>query len=134
MDRRDTDEQQLSKRSFDMDEGIDARNERRGWSRPRVKRAHRPMDTRQAITLAAVSEAALYMQRALKQAEQSDRQSHIATAQRTAAEANAQSQQQASRQAELTRLQQEKQYQSAEPKFWWSSTPINQQSDLNLRG
>jgi uncharacterized protein HemX len=147
MERRDIDEQ-LSKLSFDMDEEIDARNERRGWSRASVQRAHRPMDTSQAIILAAiiivggiwggkllydyvqeqrmraaVNEAALYMQQALKQAEQSTRQSQIEMRQRAAAEANAraqqQAQQQANRQAELARLQQEKRYQSPECQFWW---------------
>ena len=147
MDKRDIDEQ-LSKLSFDMDEEIDDRNERRGWGRPSVQHAHRPMDTSQAIILAAiiivggiwggkllydyiqeqrmraaVNEAALYMQQALKQAEQSTRQSQIEMRQRAAAEANARAQQQAqqqvSRQAELARLQQEKRYQSAECQFWW---------------
>lgn len=149
MDRRDID-QQLSNLSFDMDEEIDDRNERRGWNRSSVQHAHRPMDTSQAIILAAiiivgglwggkllydyiqeqrvraaVHEAALYMQQALKQAEQSTRQSQIEMRQRAAAEANARAQQQASRQAELTRLQQEKRYQSAECKFWWEQHKNN---------
>lgn len=153
MDRRDIDEQ-LSNLSFDMDEEIDARNERRGWSRSSVQHAHRPMDTSQAIILAAmiivggiwggkllydyvqeqrmraaVHEAALYMQQALKQAEQSTRQSQIEMRQRAAAEANAraqqQAQQQASRQAELARLEQEKHYQSAECQFWWEQDKQN---------
>lgn len=153
MDRRDIDEQ-LNKLSFDMDEEIDDRNERRGWSRSRVKHAHRPMDTSQAIILAAiiivggiwggkllydyiqeqrmraaVHEAARYMQRALKQAEQSTRQSQIEMRQRATAEANAraqqQAQQQASRQTELTRLKQEKRYQSAECQFWWQQYSQN---------
>jgi len=147
MDRRDIDEQ-LSKLSFDMDEEIDARNERRGWSRSSVQHAHRPMDTSQAIILAAiiivggiwggkllydyiqeqrmraaVNEAALYMQRALKQAEQSTRQSQIEMRQRAAAEASAlaqqQRQRQANREAELARHQQEMRFQSAECQFWW---------------
>jgi len=147
MDRRDIDEQ-LSNLSFDMDEEIDDRNERRSWSRSSVRHAHRPMDTSQAIILAAiiivggiwggkllydyiqeqrmraaVHEAALYMQQALKQAEQSTRQSQIEMRQRASAEANArarqQAQQQASRQVELARLRQEKRYQSAECQFWW---------------
>lgn len=147
MDRRDIDEQ-LSNLSFDMDEEIDDRNERRGWSRSSVQHAHRPMDTSQAIILAAiiivggiwggkllydyiqeqrmqaaVHEAALYMQQAFKQAEQSTRQSQIEMRQRAAAEASArtqqQVQQQAKQQAELARLAQEKRYQSAECQFWW---------------
>ncbi|RRV71840.1 hypothetical protein EGI99_05540 [Stutzerimonas stutzeri] len=153
MDRRDIDEQ-LSNLSFDMDEEIDDRNEGRGWSRSSVQHAHRPMDTSQAIILAAiiivggiwggkllydyvqeqrmraaVHEAALYMQHALKQAEQSTRQSQIEMRQRAAAEANAraqqQAQQQASRQAELTRIQQEKRYRSAECQFWWQQHKQN---------
>lgn len=147
MDRRDIDEQ-LNNLSFDMEEEIDARNERRGWQPTGVQHAHRPMDTSHAIILAAiiivgglwggklfydyiqeqrmraaVNEAALYFQQALKQAEQSTRQSQIEMRQRAAAEANAraqqQAQQQASRQAELARLQQEKRFQSAECQFWW---------------
>lgn len=149
MDRRDID-QQLSNLSFDMDEEIDDRNERRGWNRSSVQHAHRPMDTSQAIILAAiiivgglwggkllydyiqeqrvraaVHEAALYMQQALKQAEQSTRQSQIEMRQRAAAEANARAQQQASRQAELARLEQEKRYQSAECQFWWQQHSQN---------
>lgn len=153
MDRRDIDEQ-LSNLSFDMDEEIDDRNERRGWSRSSVQHAHRPMDTSQAIILAAiiivggiwggklfydyiqeqrmraaVHEAALYMQQALKQAEQSTRQSQIEMRQRAATEASAraqqQAQQQASRQAELARLKQEKRYQSAECQFWWQQHSQN---------
>jgi hypothetical protein len=61
---------------------------------------------------AAIHEAALYIQQALKQAEQSTRQPQIEVRQRAAAEAKARAQQQAqlqaNRQAELARLQQEK--------------------------
>lgn len=153
MDRNDNDIQ-LGNLNLDMDEDIDARNERRGRSRgrgrPSLRYAHSPMDPSQAIILAAiiivggiwggkllydyiqeqrmrvaVHEAALYMQQALKQAEQSTRQSQIEMRQRAAAEANARAQQQASRQAELTRLQQEKRYQSAECKFWWEQHKNN---------
>ena len=149
MDRRDIGKQ-LNKLSFDMDDEIDDRNERRGWSRSSVQHANRPMDTSQAIILAAiiivggiwggkllydyiqeqrmraaVHEAALYMQQALKQAEQSTRQSQIEMRQRASAEANARAQQQASRQAELARLEQEKRYQSAECQFWWQQHSQN---------
>ncbi len=153
MDKRDIDEQ-LSKLSFYMDEEIDDRNERSGWGRSSVQHAHRPIDISQAIILAAiiivggiwggkllydyvqeqrmraaVNEAALYMQRALKQAEQSTHQSQIEMRQRASAEANARAQQraqqQASRQVELTRLKQEKRYQSAECQFWWQQYSQN---------
>ncbi|KIZ38241.1 MAG: hypothetical protein BCV62_20115 [Pseudomonas sp. K35] len=147
MDRRDIDEQ-LNNLSFDMDEEIDDRNERRGWQPISPQHAHRPMDTSQAIILAAiiivgglwggklfydyiqeqrmraaVNEAALYMQQAFKQAEQSTRQSQIEMRQRAAAQASSrtrqQAQQQENREAELARLQQERRYQTAECKFWW---------------
>lgn len=153
MDRRDIDEQ-LNNLSFDMEEEIDARNERRGWQPTSVQHAHRPMDTSQAIILAAiiivgglwggklfydyiqeqrmraaVNEAALYFQQALKQAEQSTRQSQIDMRQRAVAEASArarqQTQEQAKRQAELARVQQEKRYQSAECQFWWQQHEQN---------
>lgn len=153
MDRRDIDEQ-LNNLSFDMEEEIDARNERQGWQPTSVQHAHRPMDTSHAIILAAiiivgglwggklfydyiqeqrmraaVNEAALYFQQALKQAEQSTRQSQIDMRQRATAEASSRAQQQAQQHAnrkdELARLQQEKRYQSAECKFWWQQHKEN---------
>ena len=59
MDKRDIDEQ-LNDLRFDMDDEIDARNERRGWQPQPARNAYRPMETSHAIILAAISSCAVY--------------------------------------------------------------------------
>ena len=53
MDKRNI-EEQLKDLHFDMDEEIDDRYERQGRRRITQRHAHSPMDTSQAIVLAAV--------------------------------------------------------------------------------
>lgn len=147
MDRRDMD-RQLKSLSFDMDEEIDDRNERRGWQPSSIPHAHRPMDTSHAIILAAIivvgglwggkllydyiqeqrmkaaiNEAAVYMQQTFKQANQQLKQSQSEMRQRAAADAKAREQKlaedQVQKQAEILRVQQEKRFQSAQCQFWW---------------
>lgn len=146
MGRRD--DEQLKGFSFDMDEEIDDRNERRGGRRAPATHAHRPMDTSHAIILAAIiivgglwggkllydyiqeqrmkaalNEVGRIMSETFRESSQSMRQSRIEMQERTAAQARARAQQQAQnqakREAELARLQKEKRYQSAECRFWW---------------
>ena len=147
MDKRNIDEQ-LKSLSFDMDDEIDDRNERRGYRPPPTRHAHTPMDTSQAIILAAIiivgglwggklvydyiqeqrmkaalNEAAIYMQQSLREANQQSRQMQADMRQRTAAEARAREQRQAQelarRQAEIARIAQEKRTASAQCQFWW---------------
>lgn len=152
MGRRDDEE--LKGFSFDMDEEIDDRNERRGGRRAPAMHAHRPMDTSHAIILAAIiivgglwggkllydyiqeqrmkaalNEVGRIMSETFRESSQSMRQSRIEMQERTAAQARARAQQQAQdqakREAELARLQQEKRYQSAECRFWWQQHEQN---------
>lgn len=113
MEKRDIDEQ-LQNLSFDMDEEIDDRNERRGRRTTAYRHAHQPMDTSQAIVLAAIimvgglwggkllydyiqeqrvkaalNEAAVYMHETLKQAEQDSRRAQAEMRHREAVEAEA---------------------------------------------
>ncbi len=53
MEKREIDEQ-LKSLSFDMDEEIDDRNERRGRKAAPPRHAHTPMDPSHAIILAAI--------------------------------------------------------------------------------
>lgn len=153
MDKHEIDEQ-MKNLNFDMDEEIDDRNERRGRKPTATRHAHRPMDTSQAIILAAIiivggiwggkliydyiqeqrmkaaiNEAALYMQQAFKQADQSSKQIQAKMRQRAAAEAGAREQRRAEEQArhqtELARAQQEKRFQSAQCQFWWQQDNQN---------
>lgn len=146
MDKHEIGEQ-LKSLNFDMDEEIDDRNERRGWKPASTRHAYQPMDTSQAIILAAIiivgglwggklvydyiqeqrmkaalNEAALYMQQSLRQANQQSKQMQAELRQRAAAEARAreqrQAQLQAQRQAELARATQESRLQSAQCQFW----------------
>lgn len=153
MDRRDMD-RQLKSLSFDMDEEIDDRNERRGWQSSSIPHAHRPMDTSHAIILAAIivvgglwggkllydyiqeqrmkaaiNEAAMYMQQTFKQANQQLKKSQSEVRQRAAADAKVREQKfaedQAQKQAEILRAQQEKRFQSAQCQFWWQQHSEN---------
>lgn len=147
MEKREVDEQ-LKNLSFDMDEEIDDRNERRGRRATSYRHVHQPMDTSHAIILAAIiivgglwggklfydyiqeqrikaalNEAGLYMQQALKQAEQDSRQAQAEMRQRAATEAEAREQRRtqeaAQRQAEQAKIEQEKRFKSARCQFWW---------------
>ena len=118
MGRRDDEE--LKGFSFDMDEEIDDRNERRGRGRAPVAHAHRSMDTSHAIILAAIiivgglwggkllydyiqeqrmkaalNEVGRIMSETFRESSQSMRQSRIEMQERTAAQARARAQQQA---------------------------------------
>lgn len=147
MDKHEIGEQ-LKSLNFDMDEEIDDRNERRGWKPASTRHAYQPMDTSQAIILAAIiivgglwggklvydyiqeqrmkaalNEAALYMQQSLRQANQQSKQMQAELRQRAAAEARAREQRRAllhaQRRAELARANQESRLQSAQCQFWW---------------
>ncbi len=147
MDKREIDEQ-LKNLSFDMDDEIDDRNERLGHRPLPPGHVYRPMDPSHAIILAAViivgglwggkllydyiqeqrmraalNEAGLYMQQAMRQAEESSRQANTELQQRLAREEEAREQRQAEqltqRQAEQTRIAQEKRFESAQCQFWW---------------
>lgn len=147
MEKREVDEQ-LKNLSFDMDEEIDDRNERRGRRATSYRHVHQPMETSHAIILAALiivgglwggklfydyiqeqrikaalNEAAVYMQQSLKQAEQDSRRTQAEIRQRAEAEAKAReqrrSQEAARRQAEQARIEQEKRLASAKCQFWW---------------
>ncbi|WP_282875597.1 hypothetical protein [Pseudomonas peli] len=153
MNKRDIDDQ-LKVLSFDMDEEIDDRNERRGYRAVSARRAHPPMDTSHAIILAAMiivggiwggklvydyiqeqrlkaalNEAAIYMERSFREATQQSRQAQIEMQQRLAAterlRQQREAQAQANRQAELARVQQEQRYSSDACKFWWNQYRIN---------
>lgn len=147
MEKREVDEQ-LKNLSFDMDAEIDDRIERRGRRATSYRHALQPMETSHAIILAAViivgglwggklfydyiqeqrmkaalNEAALYMQQSMKRAEQDSRQAQAEIHQRMAAVEAARekhrAEQLANRQAEQSRLAQEKRLASAECQFWW---------------
>lgn len=147
MDKRDIDEQ-LNDLRFDMDDEIDARNERRGWQPQPARYAYRPMETSHAIILAAIiivgglwggkliydyiqeqrlkaalKEAVVYMDEAFKELDKSSRQMQSDIHRRAALEAKAAEQRQASEQEkrlrEIAQVQQEKKFQSAQCRFWW---------------
>ena len=153
MNKRDIDDQ-LKTLSFDMDEEIDDRNERRGYRAVNAKRAHPPMDTSHAIILAAMiivggiwggkllydyiqeqrlkaalNEAAIYMERSFREATLQSKQVQIEMQKRMAAEERLRQQReaqaQAIRNAELARVQQEKRYSSDACKFWWNQYSVN---------
>jgi len=147
MEKRETDEQ-LKSLSFDMDEEIDDRNERRGRRAAPPRHAHTPMDPSHAIILAAIiivgglwggkllydyiqeqrikaafNEAAAYMQQTMQQAEQNSRRAQAEMQQRMAAEEAAREQrrgeQLAQLQSEQARAEQEKRFKSSQCQFWW---------------
>lgn len=153
MEKRDIDEQ-LQNLSFDMDDEIDDRNERLGHRPAPPPHAYRPMDPSHAIILAAIiivgglwggkllydyiqeqrmkaalNEAGLYMQQAMRQAEENSRQAQAELQQRMALEEEAREQRQAEqlaqRQAEQARLSQEKRFESAQCQFWWQQHQQN---------
>lgn len=147
MDKREIDEQ-LKNLSFDMDDEIDDRNERLGHRPSPPSHVYRPMDPSHAIILAAIiivgglwggkllydyiqeqrmkaalNEAGLYIQQAMKQAEESSRQAQAELQQGMTIEEEAREQRQAEqlaqRQAEQERINQEKRFESAQCQFWW---------------
>jgi len=153
MDKREIDEQ-LKNLSFDMDDEIDDRNERLGHRSLPPSHVYRPMDPSHAIILAAIiivgglwggkllydyiqeqrmkaalNEAGLYMQQAMRQAEESSRQAQDALQQRMAIAEKAREQHQAEqlsqRQAEQARISQEKRFESAQCQFWWQQHQQN---------
>ncbi|HCT4813319.1 TPA: hypothetical protein OTY77_003719 [Pseudomonas aeruginosa] len=151
MEKREINEQ-LSSLSFDMDEEIDDRNERRGRRAVPPRHAHTPMDPSHAIILAAIiivgglwggkllydyiqeqrikaafNEAAAYMQQTMQQAEQDSRRAQAEMQQRMAAEEEAREQRRAEQlahvQAEQARAEQEKRFKSSQCQFWWQQNP-----------
>ncbi|WP_416311232.1 hypothetical protein [Pseudomonas sp. W03] len=153
MDKRDIDEQ-LKSLSFDMDEEIDDRNERRGRKAAPLRHAHTPMDPSHAIILAAIiivgglwggkllydyiqeqrikaafNEAAAYLQQTMQQAEQDSRRAQAEIQQRMAAEDEAREQRRAEQlaqvQAEQARVEQEKRFKSSQCQFWWQQHSQN---------
>ena len=153
MEKREMDEQ-LKSLSFDMDEEIDDRNERRGRKAAPPRHAHTPMDPSHAIILAAIiivgglwggkllsdyiqeqrikaalNEAAVYMQQTMKQAEQDSRRAQAEMRQRMAVEEDAREQrcaeQVAQSQAEHARAEQEKRFKSSQCQFWWQQHSEN---------
>ncbi|EOU3040713.1 TPA: hypothetical protein L4T88_003719 [Pseudomonas aeruginosa] len=135
MEKRETDEQ-LKIQSFDMDEEIDDRNERRGRKAAPPRHAHTPMDPSHAIILAAIiivgglwggkllydyiqeqrikaafNEAAAHMQQTMKQAEEYSKRAK-------AAEEEAREQRLTQAQAEQARVEQEKRFKSSQCQFW----------------
>lgn len=147
MDKRGIQEQ-LKDLHFDMDEEIDDRNERRGQLSITHRHARPAMDTSQAIVLAAciivgglwggkliydyiqqqrinavINDAAIYMQHAFREANQSSKQVQLEYQQRAAEAAKAreqrEAQQQAQHQTELARVQHEKRLKTPQCKFWW---------------
>ncbi|MBD9512749.1 hypothetical protein [Pseudomonas sp. PDM22] len=153
MDKRETDEQ-LKSLSFDMDEEIDDRNERRGRRAAPPRHAHTPMDPSHAIILAAIiivgglwggkllydyiqeqrikaalNEAAAYMQQTMQQAEQNSKRAQAEMQQRIAAEEEAREQRRADQlaqvQAEKARAIQEQRFQSSQCQFWWQQHSQN---------
>lgn len=153
MEKRETDEQ-LKSLSFDMDEEIADRNERRGRRAAPLRHAHTPMAPSHAIILAAIiivgglwggkllydyiqeqrikaafNEAAAYMQQTMQQAEQNSRRTQTEMQQRMAAEEEAREQrhirQLAQAQAEQARMEQEKRFKSSQCQFWWQQHSQN---------
>ncbi|QJP07671.1 hypothetical protein [Pseudomonas multiresinivorans] len=153
MEKRETDEQ-LKSLSFDMDEEIDDRNERRGRRAAPPRHAHTPMDPSHAIILAATiivgglwggkllydyiqeqrikaafSEAAAYMQQAMDHAEQDTRRAQAEMQQRIAAEEEVRelrhAEQLAQLQAKQARAEQERRFKSSQCQFWWQQYKNN---------
>lgn len=153
MEKREIDEQ-LKDISFDMDDEIDDRNERLGHRSSAPSHVYRPMDPSHAIILAAIiivgglwggkllydyikeqrmkaalNEAGLYMQQAMRQAEESSRQSQAELQQRLAKEEDAREQRRAEQLAEVhaeqTRVEQEKRFKSSQCQFWWQQHSQN---------
>ncbi|HEJ4558570.1 hypothetical protein DK265_29400 [Pseudomonas aeruginosa] len=153
MEKRETDEQ-LKSLSFDMDEEIDDRNERRGRRAAPLHRAQTPMDPSHAIILAAIiivgglwggkllydyiqeqrikaafNEAAAQMQQTLREVEQNSRRAQAGIQQRMAAEDEAREQRRADQiahaQVEQARAEQEKRYKSSQCQFWWQQHSQN---------
>ncbi|NMZ60324.1 hypothetical protein [Pseudomonas nitroreducens] len=147
MEKREIDEQ-LKSLSFEMDEEIDDRNERRGHKATPPRHAHTPMDPSHAIILAAIiivsglwggkllydyiqeqrikaafNEAAAYMQQSMKQAEQDSRRAQAAMQQRMAVAEDAREQRRAEqiaqKHAEQARAEQEERFKSSQCQFWW---------------
>ncbi|WP_448682998.1 hypothetical protein [Pseudomonas nicosulfuronedens] len=147
MEKREINEQ-LKSLSFDMDEEIDDRNERRGRKSAPPRHAHAPMDPSHAIILAAIiivgglwggkllydyiqeqrikaalNEAAAHMEQTMRQVEQNSRRAQVEMQQRIAAEEEAReqrrSEQLAQLQAEQARVEQEKRFKSSQCQFWW---------------
>ncbi len=147
MDKRDIDEQ-LNDLRFDMDDEIDARNERRGWQPQPARHAYRPMETSHAIILAAIIivsglwggklihdyvqeqrlkaeliELAKFMDEAVKDLDKNTRQMQSDMQRRATSEGKAAEQRQVSEQKkrleEIAQVQQEKRFQSAQCQFWW---------------
>lgn len=146
MDKRNIDEQ-LKDLRFDMDDEIDARNERRGWQPQPARHAYRPMETSHAIILAAIIivgglwggklvydyiqeqrmkaaliEVAEYIDGALKDLDKSSGQMQSDMQKRAVSEENAVQQHQVKEQKErlekVVRVQQEKRSQSTQCQFW----------------
>ncbi|MCY1291876.1 hypothetical protein D9M69_467720 [compost metagenome] len=153
MDKREIDEQ-LKNLSFDMDEEIDDRNERRGRKAAPPRHANPPMDPSHAIILAAIiivgglwggklvydyiqeqrikaalTEATAYLQQTMKQAERDSKRAQAEIRQRIAREEEAREQrhaeQLAQRQAEQSRAEQEKRFKSSQCQFWWQQHSQN---------
>ncbi|HGM8505707.1 TPA: hypothetical protein ACKQBN_004394 [Pseudomonas aeruginosa] len=153
MEKREIDEQ-LKSLSFDMDEEIDVRNERRGRKAAPPRHAHTPMDPSHAIILAAIiivgglwggkllydyiqeqrikaafNEAAAYMQQTMQQAEENSRRAQADIQQRMAAGEEAREQrlaeQLAQLQSEQARVDQEKRFKSSQCQFWWQQNNQN---------
>ncbi|WP_423359335.1 hypothetical protein [Pseudomonas citronellolis] len=147
MAKREIDEQ-LKNLSLDMDEEIDDRNERLGRRLAPTRRVHQPMDPSHAIILAAfivvggiwggkllydyiqeqrikaaLNDAGLYLQQAMRQAERDSQRAQAELRQRAAQEEEALRQQKAEQlvraQAEQARVAQEKRFASAQCQFWW---------------
>ncbi|EOC5401155.1 hypothetical protein IPC1472_03760 [Pseudomonas aeruginosa] len=129
MEKREIDEQ-LKSLSFDMDEEIDDRNERRGRKAAPPRHAHTPMDPSHAIILAAIiivgglwggkllydyiqkqrikaafNEAAAYMQQRISVEEEAREQRRA--------------EQLAQLEADQAQAEQEKRFKSSQCQFWW---------------
>ncbi|HBO5029619.1 hypothetical protein ACO3HL_02455 [Pseudomonas aeruginosa] len=153
MEKREIDEQ-LKSLSFDMDEEIDDRNERRGRKAAPPRHAHTPIDPSHAIILAAIiivgglwggkllydyiqeqrikaafNEAAAYIQQTMQQAEQDSRRAQAEMQQQMAAEEEAREQRRAEQlaqlQAEQARAEQENRFKSSQCQFWWQQHSQN---------
>lgn len=147
MEKREINDQ-LKSLSFDMNEEIDDRNERRGRKAAPPRHAHTPMDPSHAIILAAIiivgglwggkllydyiqeqrikaafNEAAAYMQQTMQQVEQDSRRAQAEMQQQIAAEEEIREQRRterlAEKQAEQARVEQEKRFKSSQCQFWW---------------
>lgn len=153
MEKRETDEQ-LKSLSFDMDEEIDDRNERRGRRAAPLRHAHTPMDPSHAIILAAIiivgglwggkllydyiqeqrikaalNEAAAQMEQTMRQVEQNSRRAQAEMQQRMKVEEEARKQRRAEQlaqtQAEQARVEQERRFKSSQCQFWWQQHSEN---------